>query len=84
MPRRPGQKVSKKTLQLEQEAYARAKRERIKKRPDLSVHASPEELAALRAGIGARKLKAAKRKTAHQERLANMSQEERALMMLKL
>ena len=54
-------------------------RERIKKRPDLSVYASPEELAAFRAGVEARKLKAAQRKTAHQERLANMSPEERAL-----
>ena len=59
MPRRPGQKVSQKTLQLEQEAYARTKRERTKKRPNLSVYASPEELAAFRAGIEARKLKAA-------------------------
>jgi len=79
MPRRPGQKVSKKTLQAEQEAYARAKRERIKKRPDLSVYASPEELAAFRAGVEARKLKAVQRKAAHQERLTNMTEEERAL-----
>ena len=79
MPRRPGGKVSKKTQQAEAEAYAKAKRERIKKRPDLSVYASPEELAAFRAGIEARKLKAAQRKNTHQERLANMKEEERAL-----
>ena len=79
MPRRPGKKVSKKTLKLEQEAYAKTKRERIKKRPDLSVYASPEAVAAFRASVEARKLKAAQRKTAHQERLANMTEEERAL-----
>ena len=62
MPRKAGQKVSKKTQQTDYEAYAKAKRERIKKRPDLSVYASPEELAAFRAGVEARKLKAAQRK----------------------
>ena len=45
----------------------------------MSVYASPEEVAAFRVSVEARKLKAAQRKTAHQERLAKMSQEERAL-----
>ena len=61
------------------EEYARQKRERVKKRPDLSVYASPEEIAAWRAGLEAKRIKAAERKAAHQERLANMTEEERAL-----
>ena len=51
----------------------------MKKRPDLSVYASPEEIAACRAGLEAKRIKAAARKAAHQERLANMTEEERAL-----
>ena len=75
MPRKTV-KVSKKTQQAEAEAYAKAKRERVKKRPDLSVYASPEELAAFWAGVEARKLKAAQREAAHQERLSKMTADE--------
>ena len=74
MPRVKGQRKTNKQIATE---YAAAKRKRVKKRPALSVYGTTEE-AEWRAGVEARRTKAAERKAAHQEGLAQISEEARA------
>ena len=64
MSRVTRQRKTNKQIALE---YEHAKRNRVRKQPNLSVYASPVEMTAWQAGLEAKRAKAAARKVAHQE-----------------